>query len=177
MNIITLILIGISLSMDTFSLSLSLGTFNINKKQCFLFSFIVGTFHFVMPLLGQLLGASVSSFLIVNPDKLLFIIFVFIAIEMLVELLSKEEKKYDFSLLNMIIYGFSVSIDSLTVGIGLNSIISSNFLGPFLFSLFSFFFTFLGLVIGNYSYEKLGKASKILGLIIILILALMHLIK
>ncbi|MBE6148790.1 MAG: hypothetical protein E7167_04830 [Firmicutes bacterium] len=177
MNILLLIFIGISLSMDTFSLSLSLGTFNINKRKCILFSCIVAYFHFFMPLLGSILGKSIERFLVVNPDKLLFIIFVFIAIEMLVELMSKEDKKYDFSLLNMIMYAFSVSIDSLTVGIGLKNIVTSPVVGALIFSFSSFGFTFLGLSIGKFSYEKLGKISKIIGLFLICILALIHLFK
>lgn len=177
MNIILILLVGISLSMDTFSLSLSLGTFDISRRKCVLFSLSVALFHFFMPLLGSLLGSSIEKMLVVNPNKLLFIIFTFIAIEMLVELLSKEEKNYDFSFLNMIIYAFSVSIDSLTVGIGLHSIIDYPILGAIIFSLTSFVFTFLGLTIGRYSYQKLGKVSKIIGLLIIISLAIIHLVK
>ncbi|MBQ6840888.1 MAG: manganese efflux pump [Bacilli bacterium] len=163
--------------MDTFSLSLSLGTFNVTKVKCILFSLIVAFFHLFMPLIGSILGNSIDRFIVVNPNRLLFIIFLFIAIEMLVELLSKDEKKYDFTIINMIIYAFSVSIDSLTVGIGLKNIVEYPLVGAFTFSLVSFIFTFLGLIIGNYSYEKLGKTSKIIGFLIIVSLAIVHLIK
>ena len=177
MNIFLLLLIGISLSMDTFSLSLSLGTFNIAKKKSVLFSCVVGFFHFVMPMLGLALGTTIERFLIVNPDKLLFIIFLFIAIEMIVDLISKEEKKYDFSILNMIIYAFSVSIDSLTVGIGISKIVSFPILASLIFSFTSALFTMTGLLIGQYSCKKLGKISKIIGLTIIIILSIVHLLK
>ena len=177
MNIILLFLIGISLSMDTFSLALSLGTFNVTKKKCVLFSLIVGIFHFIMPIIGNFLGKSIDRFFIVDPDKLLFIIFLFIAIEMLVELCSKENKKYDFSFFNMIIYAFSVSIDSLTVGIGINNITMYPIMGSIIFSIISFSFTMLGMLIGRFSFKKLGHISKVVGFIIIFILAIFNLIK
>ena len=66
MNIFLLLLIGICLSMDTFSLSLSLGTFNIVKKKCILFSCLVAMFHFIMPLLGVILGNSIN----LSPSKI-----------------------------------------------------------------------------------------------------------
>lgn len=177
MNIFLILLIGISLSMDTFSLSLSLGTFNIDKKKSILFSCVVATFHFFMPLLGVILGNSINKFLIIDPDKLMFIIFLFLSIEMFIDLLSKEEKQYDLTFFNMLIYAFSVSIDSLTIGIGLLNIISSAVFGALIFAFTSFIFTFIGLFIGRYTYEKLGKISKIMGLIIILLLAILHLLK
>ena len=177
MNIFLLLLIGISLSMDTFSLSLSLGTFNIAKPKCILFSCIVAIFHFFMPLFGVVLGNSINKFLIVKPNKLMFIIFLFLAIEMFIDLLSKEEKNYDFTIINMLMYAFSVSIDSLTIGIGLKSIVSNPLWGSLVFSITSLIFTLVGLYVGYYAYEKLGKTSKIVGLIIVVILALIHLLK
>ena len=177
MNIFLLLLIGISLSMDTFSLSLSLGTFKINTHKCILFSIIVGIFHFFMPLIGNLLGNSINKFIMINPNRLLFVIFLFIAIEMLLQILSKEEKKYDFSFINMIIYAFSVSIDSLSVGVGLKAIINYPVIGSIVFCVISCLFTLFGLFIGKFYSEKLGKFAQFTGFLIILILSIVHLFK
>ena len=49
MNIYILLLIGISLSMDSFSFALTIGTYYNNKKDFLLYSLIVGVFHFFMP--------------------------------------------------------------------------------------------------------------------------------
>jgi putative Mn2+ efflux pump MntP len=56
MNIILIFIIAISLSMDAFSLSLAYGTISLSKKEIRLLSFIVGIYHFFMPILGMLLG-------------------------------------------------------------------------------------------------------------------------
>ena len=54
--------IAIALSMDTFSLSLSLGTYNISYKKIFQISFTVGLMHFLMPLFGDFLGEKIITF-------------------------------------------------------------------------------------------------------------------
>lgn len=177
MNILILFIIGISLSMDTFSLALSMGAFNINKKKILLFSCLVGIFHFIMPLLGLYLGSFLTSIISLNPNRLLFFVFTFIAIEMLISLFSKEEKILDLSFFSSLLLAFSVSIDSFTVGIVLRNITDYLILPSIIFMFVSFIFTFTGLHLGKYSYEKMGFLSKIIGLIIIIILAIIHLFK
>jgi len=175
MNIILLLFIGVSLSMDTFSLALSLGTFSIKRKDCVLFSLIVAIFHFCMPIVGAFLGASIQSFIVINPNKLLAVVLFFIALEMIIDLKNHKEGTYDFSVWNMILYAFSVSIDSLTIGVGLSGFTKSPFLGSVIFSFTSFIFTFVGLHLGSCCYKRIGKIANILGIIIIIALAILHL--
>ena len=54
--------IAIALSMDTFSLSLSLGTYNISYKKIFQIALTVGLMHFLMPLFGDFLGEKIITF-------------------------------------------------------------------------------------------------------------------
>ena len=57
MNVLfTCILIGISLSMDAFSLALLYGTYGLAKNEEITLSIIVGLFHFFMPLIGLFFG-------------------------------------------------------------------------------------------------------------------------
>ena len=51
-----LIITAVSLSMDAFSLSLLYGTLGMKKEEKLILSFIVGIFHFIMPLLGKCFG-------------------------------------------------------------------------------------------------------------------------
>ena len=55
-EILSLLLIAIALSMDTFSVSLSLGTANIPIEKGIFLSIAVGIMHFIMPILGMLIG-------------------------------------------------------------------------------------------------------------------------
>ena len=57
MQIITTIIIAISLSMDAFSLSIAYGTLNLRKKEIYILSLIVGNFfnyifYFILMLLS-----------------------------------------------------------------------------------------------------------------------------
>ena len=62
MNVLfTTILVGISLSMDAFSLSLVYGTNGMNKRNEIILSVIVGLFHCFMPLFGGFFGNVIFS--------------------------------------------------------------------------------------------------------------------
>lgn len=177
MNIFLLILIGISLSMDTFSLALSLGTFYSDKLKYIKLSLMVGIFHFVMPLLGNIMGNKIKLFFKIPSNILLFSIFIFIALEMFIDLFSKNEKKFNLSFFNMILFSFTVSMDSFTIGIGINDLTKYPYLGYLIFMIVSSVFTLLGLNMGKYAYATIGKLAKIIGLFIIIILAVFEIIK
>jgi len=164
-------LIAISLSMDTFSLSIAYGTLGLKKKKIFLLSSIVGVFHFFMPFLGNIIGVNLITKLPMDSDIIVGIIFILIALEMFNQentVLSLEK------LMAFIIFGFTVSLDSFTVGIGLSKITNNYFLAYFLFALTSFIFTFIGLCFGRLLSSKFGQRASILGSIILIILSIIY---
>ena len=176
MNIITVFLIAVSLSMDAFSLSLVYGTGGIDKKDKILLSIIVGTYHFIMPILGLLIGNIIINLIHFNPKFVVGIILILIAAEMIISSLKGKEEKMLFSLIGYIIFGLSVSIDSLTTGIGLSTITNKYILSSLIFAVTSFSFTLLGLNIGNKINIKYGKISTIVGGIILLIIGIFYMI-
>ena len=128
MNIfLTIVLIAVSLSMDAFSLALIYGTYSLSKKNCFLLSIIVGIFHFFMPLFGVLLGNFITSYILLNINLVVGVIFGIIGIEMIISSIRDDNINIIISVLGFLLFGFSVSIDSFTTGIGL-SLISNNYL-------------------------------------------------
>ena len=170
----TTLLIGISLSMDAFSLSLLYGTQNISNRNKIILSSIVGAYHFFMPLLGLFFGSIITKYLIINVSVLVAIIFLIIGIEMIISNLKDKEEKMFLSIPGFFIFGFSVSIDSFTTGIGLN-VINSNFLEvSIIFCLVSGIFTYLGLILGNKLKSYFGKLSTIIGGIILIILGIYY---
>ena len=76
-----------------------------------------------------------------------------------------------------LLFGLSVSIDSLTTGIGLTAITNSYILSSLIFSITSFIFTLLGLNLGNILNQKYGKLSTLLGGTILLILGILYIFK
>lgn len=177
MKIITIFLIAVSLSMDAFSLALIYGTQGINKKDKIILSLIVGIYHFVMPLIGLSIGIYITNKLIINASILVGIILCLIAIEMIISSFKDEEEKFLLTLPGYLIFGLSVSVDSLTTGIGLPAITENYFLTATIFSITSLIFTYLGLNLGNILNKKYGKVSTIIGGSILFSLGIIYIFK
>ena len=79
-EIITLLGIGIALSMDTFSLSLSIGMFLSNNSNNVKISTIVGILHFILPLIGIIIGKIILKIIPFPPHLLMSVILFIIAI-------------------------------------------------------------------------------------------------
>ena len=170
MKIITIILIAVSLSMDAFSLALIYGTQAISKKGKILLSIIVGLYHFIMPLIGLSIGLFVTNILV-------GIILSLIAIEMIISSFKEKEEKFLLSIPGYLLFGLSVSIDSLTTGIGFSAITDKYVISALIFSVTSLLFTFLGLNLGNILNKKYGKISTIIGGLILLVIGLLYIFK
>ncbi len=176
-EIITLFIVAIALSMDTFSLSLGIGTGNLSKKKMFIFSIIVGIMHFMMPLIGNFVGGKIISIFTINSNFLLAIILIYLAVTMLIELVKKEEKNLNLKIWNMILFAIGVSIDSFSTGIGLQAITNNMFIAVMIFSLTSFCFTYIGLLIGKYANSLLGIYATIFGALLLIIIGILYLLK
>lgn len=163
--------------MDAFSLALIYGTQGINKKDKKILSVIVGVYHFIMPLIGLSIGAYLTSKIIINTDILVGVILSLIAIEMIISSFKEKEEKFLLSLSGYFIFGLSVSIDSLTTGIGLPAITDKFILSSVTFAITSLIFTYLGLNLGNTLNKKYGKISTIIGGTILLILGIIYILK
>lgn len=173
-SFILVLLIAISLSMDAFSLSLAYGMEGINNKKKIFMSLIVGIYHFIMPLTGFIFSKIITNHLLVNINIIASIILFLIGLDLI---LSKEkEDNFIFSITGILIFGLTVSLDSLSVGIGINAITNNYFPSFLTFSITAGIFTYLGLLLGHIINQKIGIYSKYLGGIILIIIALIVLI-
>ncbi len=172
MELIFIFLVAVSLSMDAFSLSLAYGTISLSKKEIKLLSIIVGIYHFFMPIAGMLIGNFIINLIHIKLSLITLIIFVFIGISMIIESIKGNEKVNKMKLSEMIIFGFAVSIDSFSIGIGIKSISNNFLLCSSIFSLVSGLFTYIGLVLGNKINILIGKFASLLGGITLIILGI-----
>ncbi len=178
MHALIIIIIAISLSMDAFSLSLAYGTLNINKKDIRLLSFVVGMYHFFMPLLGMFIGSIILSLLPISPNIIVFIVLLFIGIEMIGESRNNHTRE-DMQVMNirdLFLFAFAVSLDSFSVGIGLKSISQHFVLSAITFSFTSFFFTYIGLILGKKINNKLGSISTFIGGMVLILIGVITLL-
>ena len=170
-SFITILLIGISLSMDAFSLSLAYGMIGMNNRDKLSLSTIVGIYHFFMPLIGLSLALLISNFKFINFNIIAIIILIYIGIDLI---LSNFKEKTTVKN-NYLLFGLSVSIDSLSLGIGLKAITNNYLLAAIVFSICSFMFTYLGLMLGNTIAKKLEAYSRLFGGIMLIIIAIIML--
>lgn len=171
-SFLSILIIGLSLSMDAFSLALVYGMIGMNLKEKISLSLIVGTYHFIMPIIGVFFGKILSNF--INLNLVASIILIYLGIDLIISNF-KEDEKLSISKSGFLMFGLSVSIDSLMVGIGLKAITDDFFLSSIIFSITSCLFTYLGLSLGNIIGSKVGEYSKMAGGIILIILAVIML--
>ena len=174
MNFLIYFFMAVGLSMDAFSLAIAYGTNKINKVKAIILSIFVGIFHFIMPNIGSIIGTKVS-FLIKKSNYIVSVVFFLLALEMYK---SRNEEHHETlaNMMSLIIFAFTVSIDSFSVGLVLginkNRLISSFII----FSIVSTVFTYIGLNLGNYLSTKYGKKANFFGIIILLLIGIKYLI-
>lgn len=172
MEIISLLLIGIGLSMDSFSLALCYGVLDLGSKKKKLLSIVVGIFHFFMPLFGMVLGNVVEHFIIFDIRYIVYTIFMVLGVEMFFSALKRETNYMLLNMIGLLLFSFTVSVDSFSAGIGIKFISSNYLLCSIIFSLTSAVFTYVGLIIGGIIGSKYKESSKLIGGLILILFAL-----
>lgn len=170
-----IILIGISLSMDAFSLALAYGTLNLKNKDINLLSIIVGLYHYFMPLLGMFVGKKIINLLPISSNFLVFIVLFLIGIQMIIESFKEEKEIKKLNLFEMILFGLAVSIDSFSLGLGLKTLYKNPYISALVFSISSMLFTYIGLKLGKKINQKIGNISTIFGGITLIIIGIIYL--
>lgn len=167
-----LFLIAISLSMDAFSLSLAYGINNINKRTKIIMTILVGLFHFIMPIIGNILGNIIIETIKIKPNIIVSIILIFIGLSMIIK---KEEKINPIkNIIETILFATAVSLDSFSVGIGLKIINPNILTSSLIFSITAGIITYLGLQLGSYFSKKIGFLSPIIGGISLIIIGIFY---
>ena len=163
--------------MDAFSLALIYGTQGIQKKHKLLLATIVGLYHLIMPLIGLTIGKYIENRIIFNSTIVVGIILSLIAIEMIISSFKEEDKRFLLTIPGYLLFGLSVSIDSLTTGIGLSVITNKYILSAITFAIISLSFTYLGLNLGDKLNQKYGQISTVIGGSILLLLGILYILK
>ncbi len=161
--------------MDAFSLAIVYGISNISFKKMLLLSFCVGLFHFFMPLIGSNIGFFLQDKLAIGSNLIIGIVFLILSFSMLHSINDEEEVVSLDKFYYFLLFAFTVSLDSLSVGIGYGILKEKMLVASFIFSFVSFSFTLLGLMIGSMCGKKFGKLSKVIGAVILLLLAIKYL--
>lgn len=174
-NLIFLLLISISLSLDCFAVSCAIAfrEKNVLKKNIFKMAFFFGSFQSIMPLLGFTIGKFAYHWIKLIDHWIAFFILFIIGIKMILESFEKDEiikdKNY-FDLKYLFPITIATSLDAFGVGFTL-SILGYGLLLPILlFGITTFVVTIFGFVFGRKLKTFLGKKIEIFGGIILILI-------
>ena len=173
-NFFIILLVGISLSMDAFSLSIIYGIYGLSIRNKILLSCIVGAFHFIMPIMGLFFGSIIMKYFIFSTNLVVGVIFFIIGISMIISCFRDDNINILVNLVGFLLFGMSVSVDSFTTGIGLSLINNNYLMVSFIFMIISGILTYLGLSFGKILNIKFGNLSNLIGGAIMIILSLYY---
>ena len=163
-EILTLLLMALALGMDAFSVGLGMGMFKLRLRQIFKIGITIGVFHVWMPLVGILAGqflsdkfGTIASF----AGGLLLII-------LGVQMIWSSLRPGDDSLISptgfgLIVFAFSVSLDSFSLGLTLGIYGAKTVLAIICFGIVATVLTWAGLLLGKKAQGWMGSYSEALG--------------
>lgn len=172
-NFSSIVLVAIALSMDAFSVAISIGITPNEIKKKILFIILVGCCHYFFPWVGMGLGKRFLNTFILNGERVLGLILIILAIEMIYEYYH-ENGKLNLNYGSVFIMAITVSIDSFMTGIGLYSIQSNIILVLLTFSITSMIFSLIGIFLGKLLNKIVGKYSEIIGILILVVLGVKY---
>ena len=120
---LSILLIGVSLSMDAFAISVTNGLTlkNFNLRHALWMGIYFGGFQFLMPLIGCFLGSTVSRYVSAFGPYISFALLAFIGGKMLLDSLRPGEDGDDgmqtLSHKRLLAMAVATSIDALAVGV------------------------------------------------------------
>lgn len=178
MNFFLVFAIALALSMDAFAVSvgISLSQEAITKRQTLRLASHFGFFQFMMPLIGWQAAQNILMRYIEPFDHwLAFSLLVIIGGKMIYESFKRGEEsksnKTDLTKgLSLIVLSVATSIDAFGVGLSLAALHVAILYPVIVIGLVAFFITVLGLKIGPFLGQLVGRRAEFLGgLILILI--------
>lgn len=175
MNLFSLFLLAVGLSMDAFAVSVCKGLAikKLSLKECAIVGLWFGGFQALMPAIGYLLGTGFVRYIESVDHWIAFGLLTIIGVNMIREALSKKEEKEDASLgiREMFLLAVATSIDALAVGItfallqDINIFQAVSFIG-----VITFLLSAVGVKVGNvFGTRYKAKAEFAGGVILILI--------
>lgn len=187
-QLVTIMLVAIVLGADSFSLAMGMGLKGVTRSYELKFALMVGIFHILMPLIGLNLGIVTGNLLGVWAGRLGAVVLAYIGGDMLwkaycetrPQVFRFNQGKQQFTSqvklaegwINLTVLTTSVSIDALTVGFSLGTLIQTPvFYTVVTIGLVAGAMTLLGFKGGKLFSRVVGSYAQMLGGLVLLLLA------
>lgn len=181
MHLLEIIIIGISLAMDSFAVSIANG---VKAKQIKIgyplrIASFFGFFQAFMPLIGWVIGLRIKEFISSVDHWIAFGLLALIGARMILESFKIEEEKQPSLLKNrtLVLQSIATSTDALIVGTSLAFLDFPILISCVLIGIITFLFSFSGVFIGKKFGSHLESKAEILGGLILISIGLKILIE
>jgi manganese efflux pump family protein len=184
MGIISLFLIAVSLSFDSFAVSVCSGLSMCRKSMKITDSIKIAAslaiFQAGMPVLGWFLGSVVQGQIEVAGSWIAFILLLALGGHMIFEGTKPDEKKKIKNPTHwkvIVSISLATSIDAFAVGIGFSFFYDNILLPALLIGIVTFIVSMIGINIGKKTGKKLASKAEVLGGIILIAIGVKILIE
>jgi putative Mn2+ efflux pump MntP len=177
-QLLTILVIAVALGMDAFSLGVGIGLKGVRLRDIMKLSTIIAIFHVLMPLGGMMTGHYVSELLGGIATSAAGALLLLLGAHMVYSSLRGEavDSIDHRTVWGMLVFSFSVSIDSFSVGISLGMFSAHILLTVLMFGLFGGLMSVLGLLLGRQASRSLGGYGEALGGVILFGFGLLFLV-
>lgn len=175
MDFLTILGIGIALSMDAFSVSIckGLATKKFSLKTAVICGLWFGGFQALMPIIGYFLGAQFENLIVAIDHWIAFGLLLLIGANMIREAVKGEESESADSTTafkTMFMLAVATSIDALAVGVSFAFLQVNIWISVLIIGVTTFVFSFGGVAIGNFFGARYSKPAEITGGVILILL-------
>lgn len=184
---LSILLIGVSLSMDALAISITNGMTlkDFSLRHALWMGLYFGGFQFLMPLLGCLLGSAVSGYVSAFGPYISFFLLAFIGGKMLLDSLrpAKNDEDEDSSGMTrlshsrLLLMAIATSIDALAVGVTFAFLEVAIVPAVSFIGITTFIFSAAGVLIGNIFGAKWKNKAEFAGGAILILIGLKILIE
>ncbi len=179
MNLVEILFLAVAVAVDAFSVALCIGTAkqkNLWKTALVVASFF-GIFQFIMPIIGGGIGVTSSKIIGNFGNFVAALLLSIVAIKMIVDACKKSTQNTClFNFKSLLILAFITSIDSMLVGasITINKLSFTEILlvSATAMGIITAILSFIGVFLGCYSQQILGKKAEIFGGIVLILISL-----
>jgi len=172
MDILSIFLIALGLSMDSFAVSVSNGLSikNLTVSRNLLIAFSLAFFQAIFPLIGWFIGIEVVDYIRDIDHWIAFVLLSFIGLKMVYEGFQSDEQSrgVEFSFKTLLIQSVATSIDAFVVGVSFALLDYEISLPVVIIGITTFIVSIIGLKIGKLIGDKVGKSVEIFGGVVLI---------
>jgi manganese efflux pump family protein len=168
--------LAIALSMDAFAVSIGLGAKHKKepKKMALMAAVYFGLFQAIMPFFGYWAGKGILGWVAAYAPWVAFFLLLLIGLKMIYESFNTgiEDELKNITHQVMLVLAIATSIDAMAAGFALNLLNVNVLFSCVTIGVVTFFFSYLGVFVGEKSGTKLENKAELFGGIVLILIGL-----